>query len=51
MGMDKYENPAGFDACVDDAALVADCLDEAAAKHHSSPWIPEGCSAMDGEPY
>jgi hypothetical protein len=43
MGIDRYENPEGFDRCVEDAAPVADCLDEAKGSGSLPPLIPESC--------
>lgn len=42
MGIDKYENPDGFDRCVSDAVKVADCLDTP-AKSGVEAWVPESC--------
>lgn len=41
MLIDKYENPDGFDRCVEDAAKVTDCLDTPAST--LNPWIPPNC--------
>lgn len=41
MGLDKYDNPEGFDRCVDDVIPVLNCLDP--SKSARTPWIPDDC--------
>lgn len=42
MSIDRYENPEGFDRCVDDAVKVVDCLDTP-AKSGGDAWVPRNC--------
>jgi hypothetical protein len=41
MGLDKYGNPDGFAACVDDVIPVVDCLEP--SRSGIRPWVPRDC--------
>lgn len=43
MGLSEYDDPEGFDRCVEDAAKVADCLDETIYTDSFEPALPESC--------